>query len=77
MNLNSDSIITFKEPLEEGYTPTVSNTIRVEDLINQLELLPEIRMMKQNIASIVDSTGVLKGGSISIKLNVEYNPEEI
>lgn len=71
-DLNNEDIIVFKETTDPNYVPGEYNTVKVEDLIKSLELLPELRALTQNIKEVVGTTSYT-GGSIRIKLVVEHN----
>lgn len=79
MELNKEDVIVFADPLDEGYVASTRNTIKVEDLINELNLLPKIRMATRNIDSIIkaDGTSAIEGGHIKISITVEHNTEDL
>lgn len=79
MELEPEDIIVLSDEATEGYVPGVYNTIRVKDLLNQLNLLPELRVLTRNIDKIEKSNSGsnLVGGSIKIKLTVEHSPSQV
>ena len=78
MNLENKDVIIFNDEMNDNYTPGVSNSVKVEDLLNELNLLPKLRAVTKDIKCVqrVDKP-VLTGGHIKLSIQVEYNPDTL
>lgn len=78
MNLENKDVIIFNDEMNDNYTPGVSNSVKVEDLLNELNLLPKLRSVTKDIKCVQKLDGtVLIGGHIKLSIQVEYNPETL